>query len=483
MAEYHVKGIFKHRRDTSSNWTTKNPIILDGEIILVDTSAGDIRVKVGDGTKHYSELPFLDEKINVGTAYRALITDASGRLSASSVTSTELGYMSGVTSAVQTQLDNKVPNSRTINEKALTSNITLSAEDVNAQPKITVNGIVQGDGSGNLSAVETINADLIDLNPAAVGLGNVDNVKQYSAENPPPYPVISVNGETGAVNIPAMFIITIDSSDESVDKTFEQLKSAYKAGYVCVMRMNDSGVNIVWTLNKFDEDFGEARFARQENGDLSEITFHSSGRIVMTDYTIRPTLTASNATNECYPTSKAVWNAIPHPDTKTAAQTQAVGVDSDGKLWTAPAPITSVNSKTGAVTLAASDVGALPLTGGTMDSGSSINMSDGVIYGAMSISAQSINIVSMDDSNNFAGFYLLEEQGNRKIILTWETSESDFARLQVGTPEEDDDATTKAYVDGKALPSVTATDNGKFLRVSNGAWAVETVPSAEGVSF
>ena len=36
-----------------------------------------------------------------------------------------------------------------------------------------------------------------------VGLGNVDNVKQYSASNPPPYPVTSVNGKTGAVTIEA----------------------------------------------------------------------------------------------------------------------------------------------------------------------------------------------------------------------------------------------------------------------------------------
>lgn len=34
-----------------------------------------------------------------------------------------------------------------------------------------------------------------------VGLGNVDNVKQYSASNPPPYPVTSVNGQDGNVNI------------------------------------------------------------------------------------------------------------------------------------------------------------------------------------------------------------------------------------------------------------------------------------------
>jgi hypothetical protein len=37
-----------------------------------------------------------------------------------------------------------------------------------------------------------------------VGLGNVDNVKQYSANNPPPYPVTSVNGATGAVTVKAV---------------------------------------------------------------------------------------------------------------------------------------------------------------------------------------------------------------------------------------------------------------------------------------
>lgn len=34
-----------------------------------------------------------------------------------------------------------------------------------------------------------------------IGLGNVDNVKQYSVSNPPPYPVTSVNGQIGAVDV------------------------------------------------------------------------------------------------------------------------------------------------------------------------------------------------------------------------------------------------------------------------------------------
>ena len=46
-----------------------------------------------------------------------------------------------------------------------------------------------------------------------VGLGNVDNVKQYSASNPPPYPVTSVNGHTGAVSLTASDIGAATSSD------------------------------------------------------------------------------------------------------------------------------------------------------------------------------------------------------------------------------------------------------------------------------
>lgn len=41
----------------------------------------------------------------------------------------------------------------------------------------------------------------VNLAKGDVDLGNVDNVKQYSASNPPPYPVTSVNGKTGAVTV------------------------------------------------------------------------------------------------------------------------------------------------------------------------------------------------------------------------------------------------------------------------------------------
>lgn len=53
----------KHKRDTSANWTSNNPVLLNGEIILVDTADGELRFKVGDGTKRYTQLPFTDEPL------------------------------------------------------------------------------------------------------------------------------------------------------------------------------------------------------------------------------------------------------------------------------------------------------------------------------------------------------------------------------------------------------------------------------------
>lgn len=62
-----------------------------------------------------------------------------------------------------------------------------------------------------------------------VGLGNVDNVKQYSVSNPPPYPVTSVNGKTGAVTV----------SVPTVPSTTNILKGNGSGGLVAATRGSD----------------------------------------------------------------------------------------------------------------------------------------------------------------------------------------------------------------------------------------------------
>nr|DAH90604.1 MAG TPA: nucleoid-associated protein [Bacteriophage sp.] len=67
----------------------------------------------------------------------------------------------------------------------------------------------------------------VSLAKGDVGLGNVDNVKQYSASNPPPYPVTSVNGKTGAVTI------------ASAPSTSAMLKGNGSGGIVAATRGSD----------------------------------------------------------------------------------------------------------------------------------------------------------------------------------------------------------------------------------------------------
>lgn len=64
----------KLKRDTAVNWTVNNPVLLNGEIILIDTDSGELRAKVGDGTKTYTQLPFTDEIL------RNLITNKQNKL-------------------------------------------------------------------------------------------------------------------------------------------------------------------------------------------------------------------------------------------------------------------------------------------------------------------------------------------------------------------------------------------------------------------
>ena len=267
---------------------------------------------------------------------RALVSNSSGKVAVSNVTSTELGYLDGVTSNIQTQLDKKLEKAPVTSVNSKTGAVQLNASDVGALPDTTVipsktsqldndsgfitdipiasttqlggvkigaglsvsqEGTLSVTGGGTADAVEwnnvldkpttiagygitdakiengtitlgnqTItpltsapvtsvnsktgavvltandvgalpadtviptvnNATLtirrnsvdvgsftansandvnIDINvptdKSDIGLGNVDNVKQYSVSNPPPYPVTSVNGKTGDVVLDA----------------------------------------------------------------------------------------------------------------------------------------------------------------------------------------------------------------------------------------------------------------------------------------
>lgn len=325
---------------TQINTNEDNIAMLDGDVEGLQTDVGTLKTNV---TSLQTALTSKQDVI-VGAAStitednlatdRALVSNSSGKVAVSNVTSTELGYLDGVTSNIQTQLDKKLEKAPVTSVNSKTGAVQLNASDVGALPDTTVipsktsqldndsgfitdipiasttqlggvkigaglsvsqEGTLSVTGGGTADAVEwnnvldkpttiagygitdakiengtitlgdktitpltsapvtsvnsktgavvltandvgALSADTviptvndatltirrnsvdvgsftansandvnIDINvptdKSDIGLGNVDNVKQYSASNPPPYPVTSVNGKTGDVII------------------------------------------------------------------------------------------------------------------------------------------------------------------------------------------------------------------------------------------------------------------------------------------
>ena len=180
------------------------------DVLEIDTGAASQKV-TGTQIKTFTN--------NLSTASRAVVTDGSGNLSVATTTSTEIGYVNGVTSAIQTQLDAKPPNTRTIGTDAplagggdlsanrtLSLNITglaadtpvlademmfydVSGSDINkvtlTNLKTALNGsytasrVIETDGSGNLQVGAATTADLDEIE----GIANFDQALRVFLTN------------------------------------------------------------------------------------------------------------------------------------------------------------------------------------------------------------------------------------------------------------------------------------------------------------
>lgn len=72
------------------------------------------------------------------TANRALVSDENGKVAVSTVTGTELGYLGGVTSNIQTQLNGKLSSAPVTSVNSKTGAVSLTASDVSAMPDVAV---------------------------------------------------------------------------------------------------------------------------------------------------------------------------------------------------------------------------------------------------------------------------------------------------------------------------------------------------------
>lgn len=91
------------------------------------------------------------------TANRALVSSGTGEVSTSATTDTEIGFVSGVTSAIQTQLDAKLDDFSSVNDNRLTRTDGITGDSIQ-ESLITV------DDLGAMSGLTQLDVDNIQIN-------------------------------------------------------------------------------------------------------------------------------------------------------------------------------------------------------------------------------------------------------------------------------------------------------------------------------
>ena len=146
-----------------------------------------------------------------------------------------------------------------------------------AAPVQSVNGQT-GNVTVSGGAVDSVNGQTgtVVITKSLIGLGNVDNVQQYSASNPPPYPVTSVNGQTGDV------VVASGSGIDVIGGTSGVCTNAGQAGYGIVSNID----RLTWKLSDdkkwlvlsgyFDINFGSV--SDYSTLDLGGFTLNTTGQ-------------------------------------------------------------------------------------------------------------------------------------------------------------------------------------------------------------
>ena len=464
-------------------------------------------------------------------------------------------------------------------------------------PVTSVNGQT---GDVTISAggnVDSVNGKtgVVVLNKSDVGLGNVDNVRQYSASNPPPYPVQSVDGATGAVVTNAVKTTPQSLSDtqkqqvrnnigagtSSFDGDYNSLNNKPTIPTKTSQLDNDSGfitdIPIASTTQLGGIKVG-AGLSVTENGVLSATGGGTADAVEWNNVLDKPTTIAGYGIT----------------DAKIENGTITLGNKTITPLTSAP--VTSVNSKTGAVVLRASDVGAIStgnisqtlgtsttkvpsekavsdalssagfgdMLKSTYDPTGSVATAGGIpeyveanggkidtikVNGtAQVISDKTVNITvptKTSDITNDSGYLtsapvtsvnsktgdvvltagdvgalpadtviptvnnaILTIRRNSVDIGSFTANSANDVNIDINVPTDKSDIglgnvdNVKQYsasnpppypvtsVNGhtgaitiREVPAVTTTDNGKFLRVVNGAWAAVAIADANGVKF
>ena len=317
------------------------------------------------------------------TASRALVSNSSGKVAVSDVTSTELGYLDGVTSNVQTQLNRKLEtvhdNDMLWGGKNLSGEVSptdaamVSVIGGNKFALCKSQGITveyTNDGGAtwvNYDATEETKIKLIS-GISTVGLYYGKKTESSQIVTADDMLRITVNAWTCGVYT-SLRKILIEFATSGSTNDFVKIESATigdQETFTVVGTYNVSG-NSEWNSIPYSNNFGAYSLNQASNVGVLRFTFSTS---TASSYQGRPyvqNLILNGITNYVNPSKLSATGHLYSYDyqqnaTFPANVTANKFIGDGSNLTNIPYPVTSVNTKTGAVTLSATDVSAIPST-------------------------------------------------------------------------------------------------------------------------
>ena len=209
-AEKKITSRIQQKHDTAANWANATTFIpKKGEIVIYDAEYNTsgvqtqaVRFKIGDGSRTINNLPFA--LIDYDNRITSLESTVNGLGTAAQK---DVGFFA--TAAQGTKADNAVPNTRKVNNKALSTDIKLEPSDVgvteSAFPGLKKTGTITGIKMNGASKGTSGVVDLGTVLTSSDNLAKLDTENTFTAKQ-------TINSGYGTVSLKTQGYVEINAS-------------------------------------------------------------------------------------------------------------------------------------------------------------------------------------------------------------------------------------------------------------------------------